>query len=177
MVHCMNRSLLLTAVLAQLGVATIAPMTASATTFSGNCGAVGLGTYAEPVGYTPSSTPWTYKGRGHCSGSLDGHDVSLAPIRVRLRFQDDLASCISSRGTATGKIRFAGGAGVIRFRARSVYQSMTTTGFSGGTAVGYMSAYTRLSENSTGEPRECASGKLRDFVADWSLQTVTPLID
>lgn len=156
----------------------LGPSTANATTFEGSCAAVGEGGFANGAGYVSGPNQWWLDATGGCTGVLDGTQIANLPVRVRVRFDDPLTGCAGSLTTGVGTLTFKPGRRSrkrIHFEEAQVGPAAAISGRDGGTAFGYLTAYTQLARQYPDVMDRCLAGTLEKFVAEWAMKTIEPL--
>jgi hypothetical protein len=148
--------------------------------FSGSCSLQGTVTFSPPATNDQQSLNVGYDATGTCSGTLNGREVSNAPVRLRHAVRGVDGSCRYANTTAPGRgtISFADGTivaysfefnwvltdGVLRFQ-----------GEHSGSARGHGSFLTqRRPPNEIGS--QCAGDGVSQVPMDMSLVTDSPLV-
>lgn len=151
---------------------------AHATTFEGSRQVTGSGAYSQPIGFVPSASAWSADGRGGCTGILNGVDVSDTPVRFRLAVTDPAEGCATvSLATGEGELRFGQRGPRLRFTYRHLGTPVAVhEGRHGGTALGFLTAYTQIARLPRDGLLQCAKNRLKSLPFEWGTQTLSPLV-
>jgi hypothetical protein len=146
--------------------------------FAGSCSVQGTATFSPPVTNVQQPLTTEYYGTGTCSGTLNGQQVSNAPITMRSVARAN-GSCPRAETIRPGRgsITFADGTAVrysLEFTSVSTEVLITFTGERSGTARG---RGTFLNDRTSPDTREqCAGDGLEQAALDITLTTESPLV-
>jgi hypothetical protein len=167
----------ITAVLLCVGI-TQAPAAGRSNSFAGSCAVQGTASFSPPVTNVQRPLTTRYEGAGTCSGTLNGREVSNAPITMRSVARAN-GSCPRAETIRPGRgaIRFADGTTVryrLEFQSLLTEVLMTFEGRRSGTARGRGTFLTdRTPPDVT---QQCAGDGLEETPLDITLATESPLV-
>jgi hypothetical protein len=157
---------------------TQAPAADKRNSFEGSCSVQGTATFSPPVTNTLQPLTTTYSGSGTCSGTLNGRQLSNAPITMRSAARAN-GSCPRAETIRPGRgaIRFADGT-TIRYRLE--FQSVLTEvlfTFEGERKGRARGRGTFLTERTSPDvTQQCAGDGLEETPLDLTLVTERPLV-
>jgi hypothetical protein len=146
--------------------------------FAGSCSLQGTSTQDPPLTNTQQRVSFSADLSGTCSGTLDGRNVSNAPVTAHNAGQAD-ASCLQSRTTepGTGAITFADGI-TIRYTFEFTFVltegDVTFHGKRSGVARGHISFATQRTPPDAAQ--KCAGEGNAELPLDITLTTDSPLV-
>ena len=146
--------------------------------FAGSCSLQGTSTQDPPLTNTQQRVSVSADFSGACSGTLDGRNVSNAPVRSQIAAQAD-ASCLQARTIepGSGAISFADGT-TIRFSFEFTFVftegDLTFQGKRSGSAHGHASFLTDRTPPDTAS--KCAGEGIAEAPLDATLTTDSPLV-
>jgi hypothetical protein len=157
------------------------PASASAKvdSFAGTCSVQGTDTFTPPATNALQPLAVDYSATGTCTGTIDGRNVSDAPVRLHQRAQGVTGSCPYAQTTApgTGSITFKHGrtiAYAFEFTSVGTEVHVTMQGRRSGSATAHA---TFLTPRTTPDvAMECAGDGAARVPMDMSLITNSPLV-
>jgi hypothetical protein len=146
--------------------------------FAGSCSVEGTSTFSPPATDTMQPLTTTYDASGSCSGTLDGQQVSNAPVEVHSVARAD-GSCPYAHTTEPGQgsIRFADGTTIrYSFEFTSVLTEIyeTMQGERSGSATAHATFLTQRTPPDV--TLQCAGEGAAEVPMDLSLTTDSPLV-
>jgi hypothetical protein len=157
---------------------TQAPAAKRSNSFDGSCSVKGTATFSPPATNVQQPLTTRYYGTGTCSGTLNGRQVTNAPMTMRSVARAN-GSCPLAETIRPGRgsIRFAGGTTIryrLEFRSVLTEVSMTFRGERSGSARG---RGTFLNDRTPPDVSEqCAGDGLERTALDIVLATESPLV-
>jgi hypothetical protein len=146
--------------------------------FAGSCSLKGTSTQDPPLTNTQQRVSFSADSSGTCSGTLDGRNVSTAPVTAHAAGLAD-ASCLQARTIEPGEgwIRFADGT-TIRFTFEFTFVltegDVTFYGRRSGVAHGHITFATDRTPPDTAA--KCAGEGIAEAPLDTTLTTDSPLV-
>jgi hypothetical protein len=146
--------------------------------FAGSCSLQGTSTQDPPLTNTQQRVSFSADFTGTCSGTLDGRNVSNAPVTAHNSGQAD-ASCLQAHTIEPGQgaIRFADGT-TIRYTFEFTFVftegDVTFHGRRSGLAHGHLSFLTDRTPPDTAS--KCAGEGIAEAPLDATLTTDSPLV-
>jgi hypothetical protein len=146
--------------------------------FSGSCSLQGSNAFSPPITNTQQMLSLSYDGSGTCSGTLNGRDVSNAPVRMHNTGTSD-GSCLRARtlAPAKGAITFPDGT-TIRYTFDFTFVlsegDITFYGQRSGTAHGHGSFVTQRTPSDV--TLKCGGEGEKELPLDITLTTDSPLV-
>jgi hypothetical protein len=146
--------------------------------FEGSCAFEGTVEFSPPATTSQQLLDVVYDGPGTCSGTLNGREVSDAPVRVHAENQAD-GSCLHAHTIAPGKGAFTFADGTtIRYTYEFDYVGtegvQTFKGQRSGSGWGHGTFLTQRSE--PGGASKCYGEGVSEAPLDLSLTTESPLV-
>jgi hypothetical protein len=146
--------------------------------FAGSCSVQGTVTFKPPLTNTQQPLSFSDDSSGTCSGTLDGRNVSNAPVKYHSTGHAD-GSCLQARTSepAEGAMTFADGT-TIRFTFEFTFVltegEITFYGKRSGSALGHGSFLTARTPPDAAS--KCAGEGNAELPMDLTLTTVSPLV-
>lgn len=156
-----------------------ASASAKADSFAGTCSVQGTDTFTPPATNALQPLVVDYSASGACTGTIDGRNVSAAPVRLHQRAQRVTGSCPYAQTTepGTGSISFKHGrtiAYAFEFTSVGTEVHLTMQGRRSGSATAHA---TFLTPRTTPDVVvECAGDGAAKVPMDMSLITNSPLV-
>jgi hypothetical protein len=146
--------------------------------FAGSCSVQGTISFTPPVTNTQQSLTTTYDATGTCSGTVDGRQVSNAPVKMHNVAHSD-GSCSDAHTTAPGQgsITYADGTTIgYTFEYTSVLTEIDLTmhGERSGSATAHASSLTARTPPDVA--LKCAGAGASEIPLDLSFTTDSPLV-
>lgn len=146
--------------------------------FAGSCSLQGTISFTPPVTNTHQPLTTTYDATGTCSGTLDGRQVSNAPVKMHNVARSD-GSCSDAHTTAPGQGSIAYADGTIigyTFEYTSVLTEIDLTmhGERSGSATAHATSMTARTPPDVA--LKCAGAGASEIPLDVSLTTDSPLV-
>jgi hypothetical protein len=147
--------------------------------FEGSCSLEGLVTFTPPAtNEQQPDTVYTYDATGTCSGTLDGRELSEAPVKLTQRGESD-ASCMRAQAFPPGKatMTFDGGTRLpytVDFTAVATEVDGALYGTRSGIADFHSTFLTPRTSPDTTE--KCGGEGLAEAPMDLSFTTASPLV-
>lgn len=152
----------------------------AASTWDGRCTIVGVTTFDEPIGAAPAPVSYRDRGRGTCTGTLNGVSVEDTPIRLRARGEGQIG-CLGGTSVMPGRIVFTRGTRRKRDdvshryigEAAGVFPNYVSLarGAESGRSIAYVNM---LGRSDPGQADACQNGTLRQAGWDAVTQTLGP---
>ena len=180
MTHLATRKMLvLTAAIIALAVQPAEAGAATEHSFAGSCAIVGVAEVDHPVTMLPSPNHVVFRGRGTCSGTLDGKRLPTGGAPVALKSSGDkLTGCTGTLvPELTYAIRFVRQPGrpAIRGTAELTFVGRTMAAVVHGATGGIASA-TGTIQGGAELLEDCAAGRLQSIGISMDMLTITPLV-
>jgi hypothetical protein len=146
--------------------------------FDGSCSVQGTSSFTPPATNSEQSLQVSYDGSGTCTGTLDGRNVSNAPIKMHSTAHSE-GSCQQAHTTEPGQgaITFADGTAIrytFDFTSVLTQVDLTYYGERSGTARGQGSFLTPRTTPDVAA--KCAGDGAAEVPLDISLTTDSPLV-
>jgi hypothetical protein len=146
--------------------------------FAGSCSVQGTDTFTPPATNTQRPLIVTYDASGTCTGTLDGGDVSNAPVKLHSVARSD-GSCPYARTMEPGQgsITFADGTSIrysFEFTSVLTEVDLTMRGQRSGSARAHATFLTERTQPDVAS--ECAGEGASKVPMDLSLTTDSPLV-
>jgi hypothetical protein len=146
--------------------------------FDGSCSVQGTSTFTPPATNTEQELKVGYEGRGTCTGTLDGRDLSNTPVEMQSSGRS-LGSCQRARtlAPAQGALTFGDGTTIrytLDFTSLLTEVDLTYYGERSGTAPGHGTFLTQRTPPDVAA--QCAGEGAKDVPLDISLTTDSPLV-
>jgi hypothetical protein len=147
--------------------------------FGGSCSLQGTTVFTPPATNSQQPLSLVYTGTGKCTGTLNGRQISDAPVKVKNRAHDVDGSCVRAKTTTPGQgsITFPGGTAIryaFEFDFVGTEGSITLRGERSGSASGHGSFLTPRTPPDIAV--QCAGNGAKEAPLDITVTTERPLV-
>jgi hypothetical protein len=147
--------------------------------FAGSCSLEGTNTFTPPATNTKQPLTVRYDASGTCTGTLDGREVTDAPVTLRSLARSNPGSCPEARTTTPGQgaITFRDGTTIrntFDFTSRLTEVDLTMYGERSGSARA--PATFRTQRRDPDVAMKCAGEGAETVPMDMTIRTVSPLV-